>query len=313
MSIFTAADDDFHFGQMSDKWWETETCWFSFAVPERKLGGWVYIMARPNIGTVAGGAWFWDGSAELPWEVLHNANYTAMRLPRDQDLSNIQLPTGVSVKMLEPLTSYEIGYQHGARVNLAMRFDAIMPPMPLTNAKSAYAHLAHFDQIGHVTGTLVLDGETIPIDCYAMRDRSWGPRPEHRPLPASYVTAMQDAQNGFLAITNPGIAGDPVTHGFLLRDGIVSPLASGHRRVERKPATCQTQKIWIEAEDQLGRKLSAQGEAQSRIIINRHSFIDSMSLVRWSLDGTEAWGEDQDIWPIERWAAYVRRKGAERR
>jgi len=55
--VFTAADDGFHFAQLTDRWWETETAWFSFHVPERRLGGWFYSMFRPNIGTVAGGAW----------------------------------------------------------------------------------------------------------------------------------------------------------------------------------------------------------------------------------------------------------------
>ena len=49
--VFTAADDGFHFAGMGDRWWMTETSWFSFCHPERKLGGWLYTMARPNIGT----------------------------------------------------------------------------------------------------------------------------------------------------------------------------------------------------------------------------------------------------------------------
>jgi hypothetical protein len=309
---FTAADDRFHFSTMSDRWWETETCWFSFCVPERQLGGWVYILARPNIGTVCGGAWFWDDTGELPWEVLHCANYTAMRLPRDQDLDDIRLPTGVSVRALEPLTRYDVGYRYEDRVHLSMHFNAVMPALPLTNVKTAFAHLSHFDQIGHVTGELVLDGERIAIDCYAMRDRSWGPRPEHRATPAAYVTAMADAGHGLLAVTNPTIAGDPVTHGFLLRDGEARPLVRGHRRVERHPADNRVLAVTIEAEDQLGRTVCAHGTPQSRIIVNRHTYIDSMSLVRWSVNGLEAWGEDQDLWPYERWSQSLRRKRLER-
>ena len=53
---FRPEDDAFHTAVMSDRWWETETAWFSFHVPERRLGGWFYSMFRPNIGTVAGGA-----------------------------------------------------------------------------------------------------------------------------------------------------------------------------------------------------------------------------------------------------------------
>ncbi len=35
---------------------------------------------------------------------------------------------------------------------------------------------AHYEQHMHVTGTLEIDGETITIDGYGLRDHSWGPR-----------------------------------------------------------------------------------------------------------------------------------------
>ena len=194
-----------------------------------------------------------------------------------------------------------------------MRFDAVIRPQPLTNVKTAYAHLSHFDQIGRVTGKLLLHGETLPIDCYAMRDRSWGARPEYRAIPAAYVSAMAGPHDGLLAVTDPASSGDPVTHGFLLRDGEVRRLARGHRRVERDPRNNRMIRIVIDAEDELGCRVLATGTSQSRIIINRHSFVDSMSLVRWDLNGKDAWGEDQDLWPYERWARSIRRlRGAPR-
>ena len=75
--------------ELAGDWWTTETAWFSFAHPERGLGGWLYTLARPNIGTVAGGAWVWDATAHLPWEVLYSANYTALELLLDQDLHDL--------------------------------------------------------------------------------------------------------------------------------------------------------------------------------------------------------------------------------
>ena len=57
-----AEDDDFHDEEMSDRWWETETNWFSWNVPDRKLGGWTYCQARPNANLCNGGAWVWDDS-----------------------------------------------------------------------------------------------------------------------------------------------------------------------------------------------------------------------------------------------------------
>ena len=46
------------------------------------------------------------------------------------------------------------------------------------------------------------------------------------------------------------------------------------------------------------------------MIINRHTFIDINSLVRWELDGAVAWGEDQDMWPVHRWASGAARASA---
>ncbi len=115
MTVFTARDDD----STSPRWAtlvDDGDELVLFCNPAEKLGGWLYTMARPNIGTVAGGAWVWDDTAHLPWEVLYHANYTALRLPRDQDLSDITLPTGVSIKAVEPTMGYELGVARRRRV-----------------------------------------------------------------------------------------------------------------------------------------------------------------------------------------------------
>ena len=308
---FTAADDGFHFGQMSDRWWETETAWFSFCHPERGLGGWLYTLVRPNIGTVAGGAWVWDPSAWLPWEVLYSANHSALRLPRDQDLHDIVLPTGVSVRVVEPTRSYDLGYDDGERLQVRLRFDGVMPPEPLTAVGSTFGSAHHFDQLGRVTGHLVLHGERIDIDCLAWRDRTWGPRPENRPRQAAYVTGAVTADHGFLAVTNPGREADPVAYGFLRREGRTVSLAGGHRTVERDPEHGWVTGVRIEAVDMDGRGLDAVGAPVSRMVVNRHTFIDINSLVRWEVGGQTGWGEDQDMWPVHTFAA-ARRAGRAR-
>lgn len=310
---FTPRDDRFHRDVMSDRWWETETSWFSFHHPERRLGGWLYTMVRPNIGTVAGGAWVWDDTAYLPWDVLYSANYSALQLPEGQDLDDIELPTGVRIKVVEPATSYDLGYQDGDRLQLDLRFDGVMPPQPLTATGSTFGSAHHFDQLGRVHGRLVVHGEAIDIDCIGMRDRTWGPRPEHRPRKAAYVTGAAGPDEGFLAVTNARGDGDtdPVAYGFLRRDGVTANLAEGQRTVERDPMDGWVTRLVIEARDELGRTLVATGEPLSRIIINRHTFIDINSLVRWELGGGGGgggygYGEDQDMWPVHDFAARQR-------
>ena len=303
LPVFTAGDDAFHFEVLTDRWWETETAWFSFHHPQRKLGGWFYTMVRPNIGTVAGGVWVWDDTAHLPWEVPYSANYSALQLPADADLRDITLSNGVTMRVIEPTMSYALGYEDGGRLRASLRFDGVMAPEPLTAVGSTFGSAHHFDQLGRVTGTIVLHGETIAIDCIGMRDRTWGPRPENRPRQAAYVTGAADAENGFLAVTNVRPEGEVIAYGFLRRDGRTVSLAGGSRRVERDSVQGWITRITIEATDIEGRRLLAVGEPVSRIIVNRHTFIDINSLVRWAVGGLTAWGEDQDMWPTHTFAA----------
>jgi hypothetical protein len=306
MSDFSARDDSFHFAGMSESWWETETAWFSFCSPERKLGGWLYSMFRPNIGTVAGGAWIWDGSAHLPWEVPYSANYTALRIPKGQDLTDISLPTGVTIKALEPLKRYRLGYKDEERLSLDLIYEATMEARALRKGESSFKNLNHFDQFGRVTGEVVLHGERIAIDSISMRDRSWGPRPEHRPGKSAYVTGAASADDAFLAVTKWNDDTNPIAYGFMIRDGKIGDLVSGRRIVERDPAQGWVTHITIEGRDEFGRDLLAVGERLSGIIINRHSFIDSNGLIAWSINGKNGHGEDQDMWPVYHWSAFRR-------
>jgi len=306
---FTARDDGFHFAELGGDWWATETAWFSFHDPGRRLGGWLYTLVRPNIGTVSGGCWIWDDRAHLPWEVSYSANYTALPLPRDQDLTDCRLPTGVGIKVIEPCMRYALEYRDGERLQADLHFDGVMSPEPLTAVGSTFGSAHHFDQLGRVSGELVLHGERIAIDCLAMRDRTWGKRPEDRPRQAAYLTGASAAAHGFLAVTNPRPESEPVAYGFLRRDGQTAALAGGERGVDRDPRTGWITRVTLEARDVAGREMIASGVPVSRMIINRHTFIDVTSLIRWDLNGALAWGEDQDMWPVHRWAR-ARREAA---
>ena len=303
---FTARDDRFHFGELGDDWWATETAWFSFHHPARRLGGWFYCMFRPNIGTLAGGVWVWDDTACLPWEVLYSANYSALQLPAHQELDDCKLPNGVSIRVLEPGMRYALGYEDGERLRATLLFEGVMPPEPLTAVGSTFGNAHHFDQFGRVTGHLLLHGERIEIDCIGMRDRTWGRRPEDRPRQAAYVTGAVDANNGFLAVTQLRDGKDEIAYGFLRRGGLTVGLVSGTREVERDFSTGWVSHITITARDLRGRLLRAVGTPVSRIVLNRHTFIDHNSLIRWEIGGEQAWGEDQDMWPVHRWSRFRR-------
>ena len=135
---FGPEDDDFHDEAMTDRWWETETCWFSWNVPERRLSGWTYCQARPNARLCNGGAWVWDDRASATWELPYHVNYTGLELPdrADRDLRSFEWPNGVHITAIEPLTTYEIRYDDPGALQVDLRFDAIMAPTPTRSAWS---------------------------------------------------------------------------------------------------------------------------------------------------------------------------------
>ena len=296
-------DDGFHFDEMGDRWWMTETAWFSFCKPEIGLGGWVYNMVRPNIGTVSGGCWIWEPGAHQPWEVPYYSNLTVMPLDRSSDLRDVELRNGASIKMLEPLKKYQIGYKDGDLINLDLTFDAVMPPRPMAKNDGSFQKLSHFDQFCKVTGRLTLHGDDIAIDCYAIRDRSWGPRPEHRPGRSAYVSGISDPSRCFLVVTKWNDPDSAISNGFFTLDGVTANMISGQRRVTRNDEGL-VETITLEGRDDLGRELYAEGRRLSGIIINRHSFIDSNGLIEWSINGVRGHGEDQDMWPVHEWARF---------
>ena len=303
---FTAADDGLHRSEMGEDWWATETAWFSFHHVERRLGGWFYTMFRPNIGTVAGGAWIWDASAHLPWEVPYSANYTALELAPDLNLADCTLPTGLSIRVEQPTRCYALKFADGERLTADLVFDGVMSPEPLTGTSSTFGKASHFDQLGRVRGELILHGETIAIDCISMRDRTWGRRPEDRPRQAAYVTGAASETHGFLAVTNTRPEGDNIAYGFLRRDGETRPFRSGERITERDADHGWINKVTIHGRDDADREIHAVGTPLSRIVINRHTFIDINTLIEWNINGEPAWGEDQDMWPVHRWSRYRR-------
>ena len=80
----------------------------------------------------------------------------------------------------------------------------------------------------------------------------------------------------------------------------------------RDPKEGWVDEIVLDATDEAGVTFTALGRSVSRIVINRHSFIDINSLVRWEVDGPGGtavwWGEDQDMWPVHEWAAAARER-----
>ncbi len=316
---FGPEDDDFHDEALSDRWWETETCWFSWNVPERHMGGWTYCQARPNANLCNGGAWVWDGSGSYSWDLPYHAHYQGLELPERsaRDMRDFEWPNGVHVTTLEPLEKYRIRYEDPDALEVDLLFEAIMAPNPHPLGVAPFFKGRHFDQAGHVTGVMVLHGEKIAVDCFSTRDRSWGPRPAGRPkhrgdgaVPLTrlggigYCFGAAGSSDAWLVYSTPGREEDRVSCGFLLRDGRYAHVLAGERRLRVDPETGWPTSMDIEAVDDLDRRLTVHGEAVSR----HWRGLGGDTLFRWEWGGLTGWGEDQSYCSRPVWDAIKSRR-----
>jgi hypothetical protein len=288
-------DDEFHPPTSADIFW-TETCWFTFAVPSRRLSAQLYPFFRPDQGVCAAAAYAWDDTGDQPWNVRYAKNFWHLPIP-DQPLSDITLMNGIRYKCVEPLSVYELGYvdpDDGA-FEVSLEFRGVCPPNRLGES--------HLDQPGRYTGRLLLEGEEIEVDAYGMRDRSWGPRSQFGAtlhssgaVRGGYSYATASERNGFHAITMDFGDGCIAIHGYVLIDGTYSRVRSGRRTVVARRGGAPSE-VSLSLTDELGRVLEAEGRTVNRIALHLNPNLFTWNcLTSWRWAGGEAWGEDHDNW-----------------
>ena len=121
-------DDEFHPADTDDPYW-TETCWFTFAVPERRLSGQLYPFFRTNQGVCAAAAYVWDESGDQPWNVRYAKNFWHLRIP-EQPLSDISLPNGIRYRCVEPRHRYDLAYDDpdGDDLHIRLNYTSVARP-----------------------------------------------------------------------------------------------------------------------------------------------------------------------------------------
>jgi hypothetical protein len=318
--VLTEADDGWH--EHSPHWWETETAWFAFNVPERRIGGSLYLQGLGVQGVCNGGAWLWDDS---PAGALYESRKQDLPWPDRGDLRAVACPNGLTIETVEPLTRYRTTYADPGRFEADLVHEGIVPPHAFPRGAWPYWNTGHLDQPMHTTGTIVLHGEEIAVDCYAIRDRSWGPRPAGPtppdkkvppgtvtwnekppramfPYSVAYMYATQDGREAWMAATSPwlhedGSATDALDPGagYLVRDGVYAPLVEGRRATRLDPVRRWVRTVHLEAVDALGRELVVDGDLVAR---SGEQDRDGAGLFRWRwTGGCEGWGEDQSSAP----------------
>ncbi len=297
MSELTDADDRMHPPATADRWW-SETCWFSFDQPGEDVSATVYPLFRPNLGVCSLAVYVWDASAHEPWRALYGRSYWHLAMPTT-DLTDLRLE-GLRYECLEPLRRYRVAYHDPDLIDLDLEFTGLREPHGVVIGGG----MGHLDQPCHVTGTVTVGDRTIEVDTVGMRDRTWAPRPDDRRGPGTaYTYGNTSADEQFLVMTrldgNEGLFIAGVFTGYLVRDGIESPLVDAHRTVVERRHGYPT-RIEVTATDALGRRLEAEGITRNRLANQATPGMFAwMSMTEWTAGGRSLIGEDQEVWSPE--------------
>ena len=305
-------DDDFHVPKTIDFHW-TETCWFALVIPDRRITIQLYPFFQTNLSVCSAGVYIWDDSGDQWWNCRYQKNFWHLPFPK-RPLYDLELANGLRYRCLEPQQSYAIGYDcpDGEDVHLDIEWRAVIP----VNRSPTGTHL---DQPGRITGTLVLDGETIEVDGVGFRDRTWSPRPQtgqgvgpFESMGYTWGTSPESTDGFFLLSGN--YDDEYLTYGLLdgllYRDGEVAKLTEARRTlVSRDPVTgCPTGAV-IDLVDEKGRTARVEGVNVNRFCLNMYPNLHVWECqTRWTLDGLTLVGEDEDNWGVHPFRNWVRRQ-----
>jgi hypothetical protein len=291
--IVTTTDDAFHPPTTDSPSW-IETLWFPFWAPEETLSGSVRVWFTPNAGQQGGAVAGWRGESEGVFGDRWTESYEPV-----PNLLDLKLSRGLRIECLTPLSRYRIRHQ-GPHSDLDLTFEAIMAPNPVPPEESPGMFAGHFEQPGRVQGEVRFRDRRLAIDCYSIRDRSWGPRemPSELRLGNAHGTA---SGFGFFTYVNPTPEGvERITSGYLLQDGVAARIVEGVRETELKDGLPIA--VRLQATDAAGRLLKAQGECVNVMASNAGQGVYAvLNLIRWEYDGGVCWGENHDVWSEHAW------------
>lgn len=289
------ADERFHAASQDPVW--NESGWFGFSIPRRDINGFVYYFHDVRTGVSGGGPALWDPSGEQTYDCLFYDWRWTQPLTGALDFADFTLPNSLRHEVLEPMQRYRLSYSE-LGLDLDLEWTALMGPHVLGESSPEHCH---FDQPGRMRGIATLNGERLDVDCYAMRDRTWGP---HRPgarRAGDYLWAIAGPDAHWHAITMAGRdpGADNVLGGYLMRDGRLGELTSGHRRVVQRRAGAPL-RVVLDAGDDLGRDLHAEGQVRTALRwLGWPGRLTFWTLTDWCWDGAHGWGEDQEFFARE--------------
>jgi len=297
--------DYFGEGRDDNPYWN-ESVWFSVSIPERRIHGMIQYYFRPNMGMLNGGPALWDTENRFQWNCLHYQWSHLQAMPEGAQKFDMKARNSLSCKVIEPLQRYKIDYDRdGFQVDLT--WEAIGPCHELVTGDAGQKATAkfHIEQPGRMTGIIRRHGEEFPVDCFSMRDTSYGARDYESLAIGGYFWGIS-ADSSFHALCMGHGTHAECIGGYIMKGGEMSSLVSGRREViewgEHAPA-----KVVFEGTDKLGRTMKATGKIDPGLIFTGYTdHTVHWSLAEWDWEGVTHWGDNQEFSPDERFRLIAR-------
>ncbi len=322
-------DADFHPTDPSlTRWAETIGLWF--AVPEERIYGNVYVLARPNVGATISSINVVQGVNPEPY----TADFTdpQMHVPCPSSMLKFSLESGLAVDVYSPPNCYRFTYRSLSGVcELELDLAGCMPAWdpndpadnPLLSASPGRTDLGlgdvwaggHLDFVGRVTGRLTLRGWTYAVDAMGGMDRSWGTRTEVGPAAVTYLHIPFDERFGVHLVMgldlrdDDVVVCDPLRFGYVYDDGAVFGITEARMQTHYVGLVPAANTITIT--DERGRTFSFTGTSIASVpwYSFSPSYVTHQALMRYEQDGKVAHGLQADVWGIEYLAARRSRHG----
>jgi hypothetical protein len=293
----------------------TETQYFGFSIPEENIHALTYMWWHPNLKVCSGGIYVFKGFKNqfIDAEICDWHTYMSDKAIAN-DLHEFRFVNGYGVKVLEPNKRFHITYDNDLRKNsVDLQVEAVQPGVMWADGK-------HFEQTMKVRGSLVIKGKSYKVDCYTVRDRSWGkPRPEFLTAmpPVSWMvctfndnfsfncTMFDQARNNPLLPSSLSSAmpdDKTLVGGWVIHDGKVGGLVKAEKRVTRAPGTMISTGIDLSFVDEHDREFTMRASAIASCPQQpTHNVLVRINLMRWECNGLVGYGDNQENF----WSDYL--------
>ncbi|MCH2173924.1 hypothetical protein MK489_24350 [Myxococcota bacterium] len=315
-SVIQRRDMYFHEPRYRDyRWFETN--WFTWTIPQEAMRGHMRAGFRTNLGVVESTCFVFNNpdSHAGPLGVLYSDRQSHVPMPVT-NLDHYDLVSGLSVRMTQPLSEWEVRYEGGHDTSFDLHYRSMMPPLHISETgtdevKHATIHHGHIDQMMHVTGTVRVRGVEYEVNWAAPRDHSWSSRPESSsgygfPMSGNfdYGSFGEGGQDFTFFVQTRNAWKDlrqgVVHNGYIIDGGDLLRIKSGEGRYTYEESDWVIKALTYEIEDERGRTHIFEGVPRSFY----GSGAGTLAAVEWrNRDGETGWGEYNwhgDVYELQR-------------